>query len=459
MQPTGPERDPDSPPASSGPVGSGSTRGPHPSPSGLDPSWAVPNDVSDYLQVLLRWRRWITLAVGAAVLGSALFSLAAPQSYDARVSLLPEQSTGFSFSSVGEGGLLLDFLAGTSGPRQDARLFLELLQSRTVAERVIQAAGLIRVYELEHLPPAVAMEEAVLRLRNQVRFELSEAGLISIRSRVTTGMLPSAAACEAAAERAAEIANAFTRELDAVNQEKSSSRARMVRQYLETQIRETEARARELSDSLARMQEESGLFALDEQTRAEILTAGELQGKLLGAEIELGILERTMRPGNPQVAALQARVQEMRRQMGRIQTGGADGGPDGSRPSGIPLQQLPAAAQKQGWVLHELKIQQTVYELLSRQFHQARIQETGEIPSFSILDPAKPPVYRSWPKRKILVLSSAFVAAFAAALLAFLIEYRDRRRGARPGAAPGGWSEAWRRDRSDLRRLFGRGNR
>lgn len=433
-------------------------RGRPPASEGNDgPSWSVPNDFADYARVLLRWRRGIVLAVAAAMIGSALFSLLTPEIYEARATLLPEQSKGFSFSSVGEGGAVLDFLAGTGGgPRQDSRLFLELLESRTVFENVVRRLDLIKAYGLDHLAPRVAMEEAVVALHSQVKFILSDAGTVVITSRVSTPFLAGGAERRSAAERAAALSNAFAEELNAVNREKSTSRARMVREYIEEQLHEAERRSTSLSDSLVAMQSRHGLVAIEEQTKAEILTVGELRGQLVSAEVELGILQKTMTPGNPQVVALHSRVAELRRQYERLQVG--DSRPGAVRETGmaLPLSQLPAAAQAQGRLLLELKIQQTVYEILSQQYYQARVRETGEIPSFSVLDPAQPPVYRSAPKRTVLVLTATFVAAFAAVLVAFSFEYRDRRQGRERPRGPRSLGEAWREDRAALG-LLGRG--
>lgn len=424
-------------------------------PTGTPP-WNAPADVSDYARILLGRRHMILLAVIAGAVAALLFSFLAPQVYRAEVSLIPEQSKSFSLPGLAGGPAILDFLSGSSGPRADARLFLELLESRSVLESVVRKLDLVRTYKLQKLPPAVAMEEAVLLLRSTVDFRLSEAGIIHISARAATRALPGGEARRRAADQAAAVANAFAEELNAVNRQKSTSRARMVREYLEVQIRETEQRARTLSDSLTRMQVETGMIALDEQTKAAVLSAGELRGRLLSAEIELGILRRTMRPDNPQMAALEVRVLEMQHQFDRIQFGPSDSSPAGEREFTVPFAQLPAVAQKQGWVMQELKIQQTVYELLSAQFYQARIQETGEVPSFSVLDPARPPVYRSWPRRKVLVLAVVFAAGFVSALLAFLLEYRDRRGGRplRPG--PHSLADVWQHDRADLARILAR---
>jgi tyrosine-protein kinase Etk/Wzc len=414
----------------------------------------VPADVSDYLRILLGRRHMIQLAVTAGTVAALLFSFLAPQVYRAEVSLIPEQSKGFSFSGLGGNAAVLDFLSGTGGPRTDARLFLELLESRAVMERVVRKLDLVRIYRLQKLSPSVAMEEATILLQSSVDFRLSDAGIIHVFARAATGILPTGGQRQQAADQAAAVANAFAEELDAVNREKSTSRARMVREYLEVPIRETEQRARILSDSLTKMQVESGMIALDEQTKAAVLSAGELRGRLLSAEIELGILRRTMRPDNPQMAAMEARVSEMQRQYDRIQFGPSGSSPAGGREFTVPFAQLPAVAQKQGWVMQELKIQQTVYELLSAQFYQARIQETGEVPSFSVLDAAQPPVYRSWPKRKVLLLSVVFVAGFVSALLAFFLEFRDRRAGRPVPPGPRSLTEAWAIDRAGLARLL-----
>jgi uncharacterized protein involved in exopolysaccharide biosynthesis len=406
------------------------------------------------MRILLGRRHMILLAVTVGAVAALLFSFLAPQVYRAEVSLIPEQSKGFSFSGLGGSPAILDFLSGTGGPRTDVRLFLELLESRAVMERVVRRLDLVQIYRLRKLPPPVAMEEATILLRSSVDLRLSDAGIIHVFARAATGVLPTGEERQRAAEQAAAVANAFAEELNAVNREKSTSRARMVREYLEVQIRETEQRARILSDSLTRMQVESGMIALDEQTRAAVLSAGEFRGRMLSAEIELGILRRTMRPDNPQMAAMDARVTEMQRQYDRIQFGPSGSSPAGGREFTVPFAQLPAVAQKQGWVIQELKIQKTVYELLSAQFYQARIQETGEVPSFSILDPARPPVYRTWPKRRVLLLSVIFVAGFASALLAFFLEFRDRRAGRPAPPGPRSLTEAWKIDRTGLARLL-----
>jgi uncharacterized protein involved in exopolysaccharide biosynthesis len=410
----------------------------------------VPADFSDYARILLTRRRLLVVFVGVACVLAVLLSLIGPETYRAHVSLLPEESRGITLGRLGDSPAILDMLS-RGGGRRDGRTFLEMLASRSVMEGVVKKCDLIRVFRFEKLPPDVAMEEAIKRLRDAAGFTETDAGIIQIQVSTVTPFFPDAANRHAAANLCAVMANTFAEELNRVNQVKSTSRARAVRIYLEDQIHATEQAMQTTADSLVKLQLANHAVALDEQTKAAMEGAGELHGRIVAAEVDLGILQSTMLPGNPAVRSAELKLEELRKQYDKMQfglppgTGGAE-----SRDLQVPFTSLPEVAQQLGMLTRDLKIHQTVYELLNQQYYQAKIQETGDIPSMSVLDEAIPPVYRSWPQRKMLLLSTFLLSFFVAALLAFGLEYRDRRRGLPVVAGPGSLARAWQDDRRAL---------
>jgi hypothetical protein len=50
-----------------------------------------------------------------------------------------------------------------------------------------------------------------------------------------------------------------------------------------------------------------------------------------------------------------------------------------------------------------MKIQETVYELLSQQYELSRIEEAKEIPTVNVIDPANLPEKKSWPPRLLIM--------------------------------------------------------
>jgi uncharacterized protein involved in exopolysaccharide biosynthesis len=422
-------------------------------------SGGAPSDFTEYARILLARRRILIWLVGVACTITVALSLISPETYSAETSLLPEESRASSISSMIKDAASLDLIAGVG--RREGSVFVEMLASRSVLEGVIRKCDLIREFHFDKLPPDQGMEQTVRALRKKTKIGKTEGGIIQVDVDVATSFLPNWKQRRHAADLAAAVANAYADELNEVNQDKATSRARAVRIYLEEQIHTTETKLKAESDSLVQMQLRNRTVALEEQTKAAIETAGELKGKIIAGEMELAILKRTMLPENPEIHAAESKLAELRNQYAKIQYGDRDGsgaikaGPD-SRDFQVPFSDLPEIAQQQASLMRDIAVLQTVYELLNSQYFKAKIQETGDVPALSILDRASPPVYRSWPKRGMLVVSTFAVSLMVAVILALVIEYSERRRGLPIRQGPSGLRDAWRIDRAALRGVFAR---
>jgi uncharacterized protein involved in exopolysaccharide biosynthesis len=51
-----------------------------------------------------------------------------------------------------------------------------------------------------------------------------------------------------------------------------------------------------------------------------------------------------------------------------------------------------------------VKIQETVYEILTKQYELAKVQEAKEIPTVTVLDPPDVPERKSFPSRILIIL-------------------------------------------------------
>jgi LPS O-antigen subunit length determinant protein (WzzB/FepE family) len=90
----------------------------------------------------------------------------------------------------------------------------------------------------------------------------------------------------------------------------------------------------------------------------------------------------------------------------------ATGTPDASEDHDTPyppLRAIPALGVQWSDLYRRVKIQETIYELLTQQYEMARIEEAKSIPTVSIVDPPSWPEKKSFPPRLIIMLSGTLL--------------------------------------------------
>jgi uncharacterized protein involved in exopolysaccharide biosynthesis len=136
---------------------------------------------------------------------------------------------------------------------------------------------------------------------------------------------------------------------------------------------------------------------------------------------------------------VQAKVAELKKQLTQIEgsiRSGANTKSLGNRnvPSDesekklfyIPLSQVPDLGMELVRLLREVKIQETVFELLTQQYELAKVNEVKDMQTIQILDSAKVPDKKAKPKRMLIVFTTAVLSFLIALLLAFLRQKFDR---------------------------------
>jgi len=80
------------------------------------------------------------------------------------------------------------------------------------------------------------------------------------------------------------------------------------------------------------------------------------------------------------------------------------------------IQELPLLGVTWSDLYRRTKVEETVFETLTKQYEVAKVEEARETPSVKVLDPAEVPERRSSPHRTILVLAiTTFVFIFLVA--------------------------------------------
>ncbi len=354
-----------------------------------------------HLRLLWDHRGFLARVLLWSLVASLLVAFLIPKRFQATTQLMPPDSqaggTSALLAAATRGGAGLAGIAGDLlGAKNSGALFVGILGSRTVQDRLIEQFDLRRVYSDSK------MEDARNSLGKHTGIsEDRKSGIITI---TVTDHNP---------QRAAALAGAYVKELDRLVAEVSTSAARRERIFLDERLlavkQDLDASATKFSEFASK----NTAIDIPAQGKAMVEAAATLQGQLIAAESELRGLEAIYTDQNVRVRALRARVAELRAQLGKI---GGDSGAAGalsskSDPSLYPsIRQLPLLGVTYADLYRQTKIEETVFELLTQQYELAKVQEAKEIPSVKVLDAAVVPTKKSFPPRGlILVFGTAFL--------------------------------------------------
>ncbi len=395
-------------------------------------------DIFSYLTVLVSYRRFIFLNfVGVCVI-VAVISFFLPRWYRATTTILPPQTESFSL------GMASSLLGAASGLGSSYSLplmatpsdvFAAILKSRTVTESVVEKESLMTVYHMK------SEDAAIKELSSRMSVNVTSEGLITLSYE------------DRDRNRAADVANCLVQQLDQVNRQTSTSKAKNARIFIEERLAQTQKDLRSAEENLQKFQEENKTLVLDDQMKSAIQKAADLKAEMVTSEIELNVLGKTMSPSHPQIQSLRTRINEIKRQLDLLEWGDQKEKPEDKTVLDVSFNQVPSLSLQLARLLREVKIQETVFELLTQQYEQYKIEENKDTPTVQVLDKAVPPEKRARPKRAFLVAISGILSLFASVALVFGQEYvkRSKIRNPEDFKRLETLLGVWRKDVEDLR--------
>ena len=349
-------------------------------------------------------RRRLCAAFVFGALGSLGLALMIPSRYEAMTQLMPpegQSSSGMAMLSAlaGRAGGLGGGAGDLLGVKNSGALFVGILESRTVQDRLVGQFELRRAYH------AGMMEDARAALAAHTRIvEDRKSGIIAV---TVTDHDP---------RLAAAMAQAYVDELDRLVEQVSTSSARRERIFLEGRLRAVKQDLDSAAQKFSIFASKNTAIDIPAQSKAMVEAAATLEGQLIAAEAELHGLEAMYTDQNVRVRALRARVTELRAQLGKM---GGESGTSAAPSSETDASLYPAIRQRPllgvtyADLYRQTKIQETVYELLTQQYELAKVQEAKEVPSVKVLDMAVVPTKKSFPPRGQLTVAGAAFAFLA----------------------------------------------
>jgi uncharacterized protein involved in exopolysaccharide biosynthesis len=355
------------------------------------------------LRTLWDGRRLISRAALIGLISGLLAAFLIPPRYTSVAKLMPPDSQSSSGMSIlaalsGKSTALAGMAGDLLGTNSSGATFIGILQSRTVQQRLVERFDLKQVY-WDRLD-----EDAQKDLEE--RTEVSEdrkSGIITIK--VT----------DRRRERATALAKAYVDELNRLAAELSTSAAHRERVFLEERLKAVKIDLDQAAVDFSQFSSKNTAIDIKEQARAMVYAAAQLQGELIAAESQQKGLEAIYSSNNPKVLAVNARIVELRKQLGKL--GGSEGGQGAGTDNGLypSIRQLPILGVTYADLYRRTKIQETVYETLTQQYELAKVQEAKETPSVKLLDAANLPQRRSFPPRITIILLCASLGLAAGA--------------------------------------------
>jgi uncharacterized protein involved in exopolysaccharide biosynthesis len=362
-------------------------------------------NLMDLVLVIAKHNRFILKLTGTVAVLAVAISLIMPNIYTAKTVILPPQQGSSTASMLmSQLGGLAGLAGGAAGIKSPNELHMGMLKSRTVAD------ALNARFKLQQKFEAKTMEATRKTLASATEIKSGKDGFITIEYSDEDPKL------------AASVANAYVEELDKLNNTLAITESSRKRLFFEKQVKATRDNLAAAELGMKQTQERTGLIQPEAQGQAIIMVASNLRAQVTAAEVKLQSMGSFATPQNPDYQKLQQNLTSLRAQLAKVQGSARQGRGDIMVPTG----KLPETGLEYIRKMRDLKYQETLFELLSKQFEIAKIDEAKEAALIQVVDKALVPEKKSKPKRSLIVILATLMAFFIGVLLAFVREASER---------------------------------
>lgn len=352
----------------------------------------------DILTALARQKKILFIVpVVTTVLAIVASFLIKPMFTSTAVILPPQQQQNSGVAAMlGQLGGLAGAASGITGLKNPNDLYVSMLQSRTIADKLIEKFDLKKHFDVQ------TSDEARKKIWKIAVASSEKSGTISIQVEDENPKF------------ASELANAFVNELSELTKNLAITDASQRRLFFEKQLISSKDALAEAEIGLRITQEKTGMLQLDGQVKGIISNVAQLEGTIAAKEVELNAMRIFATNNNPELMRLQGEIQGYKTQLAKSKNGKSSGDGDMMVPTG----KIPEVGVEYIRSLRNLKYQETMFELLSKQYELAKIDEAKESPTIQVLDVAVPAEKKSKPRKFLIILGGLGGGIFLALLLA-----------------------------------------
>jgi tyrosine-protein kinase Etk/Wzc len=334
-------------------------------------------------------RTLISLPLAASVLTFGASYLIPPTFTASTQILVPSQQQSGAAAMLGSLGGLSSLAGGAlGGLKNPADQWVGLLKSRTVADAMLDRFKLVDRYETDYRFQARKM------LEERTRFVAGKDGLIDIEIE------------DEDPKTAADMAGAYVEELRKLSNGLAVTEAAQRRLFFETQLRQ-------IKDGLIKAEialQSSGVNAsvLKTDPGAAVAAVAQLKAQISATEVRLQVLQNRLNADAPEMREARMELASLKQMLNRAEQSDSHAGR--------------GAGAEYVTRYREFKYQETLFELMARQFELAKADEAREGTIIQVVDAPQVPEWKTKPKRATLAVGAG---AAALVLTVFVVLMRN----------------------------------
>ena len=354
----------------------------------------------DMLQVIAKRSRMICLITLAAAVISLVYSLLLPNIYTAKTMVLPAQEDkGMMSAMMAQLGGLASIAGAAVGGPTTTDLYVSMLKSEAVKDPIIDRFRLMEVYKDKYRTDAYRSLD-----KKAVIVAGKKDGIITIT------------VDDKDPKRAAGMADAYVEELGRLAIRLNVTRAGKNRSFLEERLGNAKADLAKAEENLKLFQSKNKAVQVNAQAEATIKGVAEMRAQLAVQEVQLATYRRQFTESSQEVKTQVTSVNNLKAQIARLEGTGGN--------SSIPsVGSVPAIGQEYIRLMREFKIQETLVELLTKQYEMAKLSEAKDVSPFQVLLKARVPEKKSKPSRSKIIIIVTALSLLGSCFLAFMLEH------------------------------------
>jgi tyrosine-protein kinase Etk/Wzc len=351
----------------------------------------------DLLLTLAKHKKIIlALPVLMGILG-LLISLSMPNIYKANTKILPpQQSQSTAAAMLSQLGGLAGGAGAALGVKNPNDLYLGMLKSRAIVDKLITRFDLQKKYEQKLL------ESTRKIVGSNSEISSGKDGIIIIEFQDKDPKLATA------------ITNAYVEELITLTGKFSLTEASHRRAFFEKQLVQAKDNLVATEQALTGALDSKGMISVDAQSRVILESIARLRAGISVKEIQLKSMQAFVTPNNVEYKRINEEILSMRDALAKLENGTPPDTATSVKETKNGLGNIQ--------ILRDVKYHTMLYELLAKQYEVAKLDEAKDIPMIQVLDVAIEPEHKFKPQRALMTILSAFLGLFIALIYAFIAE-------------------------------------
>jgi uncharacterized protein involved in exopolysaccharide biosynthesis len=343
--------------------------------------------------------------LGCGTLLSLLYALSLGNTYTSTTTLMPPDNAASSSNLIGllsAAGPAASVGSAALGIKTPGAVFVGILGSRRVQDSLVNRFDLVHRYKSRFIEEACKQLTANTNIQENVK-----SGIITISVKANDPVL------------AAKIAQGYVEELDSAVTYNSTSAARRERIFLEARLKTIKQDLDDSAIALSQFSTKNRSFDIASQGKAMVESEQKLQEQMVVARSELAALRQSYADDNVKIRGAQARIAELQRQLDRMMGSTEEPAREAGDSAYPSFSELPVLGLTYFDLERKMRVEEVLWEALTKQYEAARVQEAKDIPTVRVLDAANVPQRKSAPARSSIVIAGALLSLAAALIAVF----------------------------------------